>query len=541
VSSVMAATVLLTVVATGWLLVLQHQQGRSRVTTAILVVILAALARGVVLESLVGSGQNMRYWLVSSCLTVSIAAVTGVLVKVSIDGHRLRLEDLAAEQQRLSLVLETADAELRFQRQDAVAEVMDVVAQQLAAVPESSPLLTMSSLEHVVADVVRPLSYELAAALPAWQPPEQQGVRRRLEWSRVWGSVADVGLIDPWGPALVALIAAPSSMLMIGFWQGLLLHFCLAAATLAGLTLIRSLAGTVGRARATAVRLVFAYILLSLACVPAAAIAFAFPGPSPGVIRGLWLVVVLPLVAMLLSVVRAARVQQHELEIAAVEVAEQTRWWISRTRMVGWWQRAMLARALHGPVQSAIHAAVQRLRHAEQSGTATPELIRSTMAQVRTALPAAVRPGAEAADVCARLDELAETWRPVADFSATLSPEDVEFLRQDPVCAEIAVDIIREATSNAVRHGGARAVHVSLRLADDRARVEVRDDGRGPAQALASTSAGLGTTMIEACALGWGYLSRDDGQLLWVELPRSPQDSGAMSLSVQTVSPSEAL
>lgn len=153
----------------------------------------------------------------------------------------------------------------------------------------SSPVLTSNSLEHVAADVVRPSSYELARAVPAWEPPRITPGERRMEWARVWGSVADIDLVDPWGPAVVTLAAAPPSMLVLGLWPGLLIHLLMAIAIPLGLVGVRRVAGKTARRCSTPVRLAVAHAILALGCVPAGAIAVAFPGRSSSLSEGLWL------------------------------------------------------------------------------------------------------------------------------------------------------------------------------------------------------------------------------------------------------------
>lgn len=531
VGGVLAAAAMLTVAWLGWVLVLRHLSGAARLIAAPGIILLAAAARGAVLQQSLQAGEKAGFWILASCSTVSIAVIIGTLVKEGIDGHRNRLEKLVTEQRRLADVLAQAEQDLRLQQADAVSVVSTVVVAQFADVTDSTALLAADTLEQLASEVVRPLSHELAAAAPVWEPPAPPQGRPRLDWSRVWGTVADTDLLDAWGPALVMLLITPASMLIGGFWRGLALHLLAATVIVLGLSLVRRLSG-LARGRRTPIRLLVSYALLVLGCIPAALVAIAFPEPPSNADEVVWVLIILPLVALLLSVVRAARMQQRTLEQETAAASRQTRWWISRTRMVLWWWRSLLARALHGRVQSTIHAAVHRLRLAEQQGNATTELVRSELAAVRRALPGVVMPADASRDVPAGLAALVATWRPIADVTCDLSDDAASRLGEDPICGDIALDAVMEAVSNAVRHGGAQQVEVAIGSPDEGVlSITVSDDGRGRMSRPDDHQDGLGTGMLDACALQWGFEDEAGRHVVWLELPWLSGDAAIGSVA----------
>jgi signal transduction histidine kinase len=85
----------------------------------------------------------------------------------------------------------------------------------------------------------------------------------------------------------------------------------------------------------------------------------------------------------------------------------------------------------------------------------------------------------------------------------------------DAVGADIAMEIIAEAVSNAIRHGKAKAVHIEMRGSEDRLRLTVRNAG----STVAASSHGLGTAMIEDCSLKWSRGPVEGGYALDVVLP----------------------
>ena len=75
--------------------------------------------------------------------------------------------------------------------------------------------------------------------------------------------------------------------------------------------------------------------------------------------------------------------------------------------------------------------------------------------------------------------------------------------------------VVREATTNVLRHSGARSVTVELALTEDGATLTVTDDGRGPTggngaglAGLAERVAALGGTVETGAAPGRGFRLR---------------------------------
>jgi signal transduction histidine kinase len=69
---------------------------------------------------------------------------------------------------------------------------------------------------------------------------------------------------------------------------------------------------------------------------------------------------------------------------------------------------------------------------------------------------------------------LSRSWD--ASISASVEPAD---LTVSDSMEDDVVRITREAVANAVRHGGARKIDITIRQADDRLDIAIGDDGRG--------------------------------------------------------------
>lgn len=526
-----SSAALLAVVGCGWFLILRHISGITRVVAALPVIVLAGAVRGCVLQwllvawevSLPGA-EGYRYRVFGSIVVVVTGAVVGGLVKVNVEAHRRRLEELEALQTRLSLILAQAEVRLRADQDGVIDRITRDLCDQLARVSGTSPDVAIDSLEHMAAQVVRPLSHELAAAAPTWSPPESATLTRRLDWSEVWASIASPGSMNPLGPAVVTFVVTPSTVFAMGFWRSLLLHAVAAVLIYLGLWSLRRVVPVVAPRRSTPVRLALTTALLVLACVPAAAATWLLSDESLRAVNTKYVLLVVPIVALMFAFLGAARAQQRAVGQRAAAVVDKTRWWVTRTRMVQWWQNGSLARALHGPVQSAIRAAAGRLRAAAASGDAQPAVIQSVLNDAAESLPEIVMATRGGEGFQSRLDNVAATWTPLVTVEHEVAAIALELIDQDPVCAEILVDVIAEAVSNAVRHGGARHLTIYVAAAEEGGDViaaEIIDDGRGRSLTPAESGgrAGLGTTQLDTCALSWDYQNIPGANCLTVALP----------------------
>jgi anti-sigma regulatory factor (Ser/Thr protein kinase) len=79
-------------------------------------------------------------------------------------------------------------------------------------------------------------------------------------------------------------------------------------------------------------------------------------------------------------------------------------------------------------------------------------------------------------------------------------------------------EILKEAVSNAVRHGDATAVDVQIVLTQNEIELQVLNDGR---PAISTSRKGLGSTMFDDLTISW-QLARDydaDKTVLSARLP----------------------
>lgn len=216
--------------------------------------------------------------------------------------------------------------------------------------------------------------------------------------------------------------------------------------------------------------------------------------------------------ALVSGIVAARDTVLEETAMAVGELRNQ----VIRTRQLLWFHQRGLARALHGPVQSAVTAAALRLDDAARNDAISPSVVDAVRADLMRTLDVPSDSDASTTSLDDGIARIVGTWEGVCDVNAAIDERSSAVLDTDPVLRACVMDVLTDATSNAVRHG--RAAHVTIALTCDAAALAlaIQDDGSAPIQA---TRSGLGTTLLDDCALSWSLTQDDRGHRLQVLLP----------------------
>lgn len=189
--------------------------------------------------------------------------------------------------------------------------------------------------------------------------------------------------------------------------------------------------------------------------------------------------------------------------------------------------RHAAARMLHGGIQGRLAAVALRLNMAaETSGTsgvneAIDESV-DVLVSVLDSLAAVTETHAEPTDLTAALIEIAASWDAVIGISFRLDGDTTARVAQHSLVPTV-VDVVREATTNAARHGSARNVDVSIESEPNSIRIVVADDGVGVMDVPVQ---GLGLRSLARIGAMWELVAGEDGgSCLAVEIPLSRQPS----------------
>jgi signal transduction histidine kinase len=249
-------------------------------------------------------------------------------------------------------------------------------------------------------------------------------------------------------------------------------------------------------------------VLVAVAVVINIELALKLQLPDP-----LWLAALLSIgFAGFLSAVYTVITERRSLteqQLRAAILEEQNI--LSLLRQNEFLVRSHLGYLIHGTVQSALTAAAMRL-----ASQAEPD--EQSIAEVRRSISRAVAkidvPNDSYILLIDTLNDIAEIWTGFCEVNWTLGYRTVRILVESPLAAVSVAAISRESVGNAIRHGSATNVWITISedgesmTSDsqprDRIMVSVRDDGHGMDP---NWKPGLGTQMFDELCLEWNRLS----------------------------------
>ena len=491
----------------------------------------AIVVSGLVLASLVRSCLTVLYvnWqssdqdldpypirqiLSALILTVAFGMFMAALAQIALERAEAQ-SNLLAEQGRLLRLIETADTELIRTENElrirahsillpAVDEIRDLISDELS---ESDARLLAQRIDVAVSEVVRPLSRELALhpsmeseQIIAAVPISVNLLKDRIDISSSirpgWLMFAFWGVLPPAG-------------ILIGFNRWVFERsFLVALISLPVIWAIKVLVPR--RMRDMPMALGLGVLLIVYTILNVAFEFVVFNGRQSVNGSGLLLnnsptsIVARVVLAMFVSTLAMLNVRRQQIRASLLETNMALEKLVSRIKRETWMRRRSVSLAVHGAVQSALISTSLRLTAVDR----TPEAVGDARRRLEAALAAiATRTGGEVS-ISHALSDLHGLWNPVVNFSSDISPAADQALAADLGLSQSAIEICREATSNAIRHGCAGCVDIRIVTIGDLVEIRVTDDGDGPSSVVV---AGLGSQMLDETCLRWQLVRGFEG------------------------------
>lgn len=473
--------------------VLSHAAQRPRPVVTLMCFVGAGLARGVtaaVLHTVFLGPDTTR---LGTRLLAGLVAVVGFLVPTAIivaswRDYRDRRAQLFIRQAQLA---ETADR-LVADIAERDRSVVDRIRSELDRVLTGAD--PRAQLQQLSQEVIRPLSHQLASEVDDAAP--RAVVPERVRAAAVVDRATSGTPLMPITTAIAAnVIAFLAIWVVYGVWLTLVYIAVVFTSGALLLWLANRLMAMISGLRVIvrALVMMIALVLVGLAVGELAYLVLPERELTYSIIRGNAILFLAFGVGLALARAVSHELRQTLLDLEAADA--QLTWQVARLRLVQWAQGARFARALHGPVQGSIAVAVERLRAAQDDQV-------EVLTQLRTSLMDSLDGDTAASSWPEGVERLRSSWEGVC----CITVDDVEMcgerLDADADCREMALEILSEAVSNAVRHGKASQVWIAVNCHVDRVDITVRDDGVGGV----AEAPGLGTRVLESCALAW---SRD--------------------------------
>ena len=488
------------------------------------------VARGLVLSLLtVWAGFSSSYEL-SYRLGSAFVAQGGVLIVFAlvVSAHQYHRK-IAAELQRqreqiielnesMRLRLSNIQRDLRIrvrQNIDPLVAELDVILERVA-LDENAPQVS-AAIRSLVDDELRPLSHRLATVHDAPQELVTTGTPLELPRMQLPARVPMGNVIMPGAIGVLSALAAASQA--VREWQ------------LPGSVTFPVFTGLIVAVELLVIRLIVGRIVLPTGVViglNAVITGLAF-GFSIGIQRAvglpvpsfIWVAafVVGMVFGLLASLYVAVNERRSATEEQLKDSKDELESMMSVLRQHAFIASRQLGYVIHGSVQGALHAAALRL-------TANPHPSAEEIVDIRRDISAAMAKLDSESSPYVRLvdtlDDIAELWDGTCTVHWTMDHKTVRLLVESPDAAASAAEIARECVTNAIKHGHAKDVWITIAKSGDRVVVTAVDDGVSTG---GTWQPGLGAKMLDEMCVSWRHESTDDGTRVEAEIATHPASS----------------
>jgi signal transduction histidine kinase len=510
-----------------------------RIALTLLSYVIGAGLRGltfavVFFELGLAEGLNLAYRVPSSAIPFGFATAIATFTVGAIRLARERIKVLNERQAELRAGLERiSEQRLKFESRVAT-EIAIKIEHDLALLKGSEQQRLKIELNKIASEYVRPLSHRLAQEVPEWKPI--QNVESQLKWRDIADQIRPELSLRPLLLTIITILAAlPSFSYFYGWNEAAIILVIASSLLFIGGLIMRLFGRFVTKIRVTWLRALVITLLLWATSLPPAFVADCFankPELANFVLANS--LVVLPVFGWALLVGGATNESLVALEAKLSQTVDELNWVRARTNLIGWFERGELAMLLHGPVQSAIYYGSHQFSD-DLSDSAKTKMLDEISKRIKDALGAQ----AEVVDLVQLSSDLQEFWQGLCEINFTIDSDVIVALDSDKIAQTVAWDVIKEACSNAIRHGGANRISVSLRLegSADLA-IDVVNNGSLSSTPTAESDSrdvrGLGSRLLDSVSLAWSLTNTARGgseveSVLSASLPIEPVQRFALT------------
>lgn len=420
--------------------------------------------------------------------------------------NRIHLGALRDETEQLSIGAAERVAQHRTVLLDGIRQTLQ---RNLGAMLNDSPSAALDRMRAVIEEVVRPVSRKLTESVSEMVLPAAP-LGKTVNWASVFRHAVDENPIRPMlFSAWVASAAFWLSIVRMPFGTVSLFVATVFAVAFCGLALLSwGWRFVPHRARAwylsVGIVAVALIVYMAVQTIPGQPpMIFAYGGISLGIA---WFV------AVVSSLRRECDLLQHEVEQAQLALREAA----VVTNLNLREQRLAIAQAVHGPVQDSILVASFRLADAISAGVAHEQMLAELNESITAVLQEIATSRLHTVDIHTVVNSLAKLWSGVVEIQTEVDERAAVLLETHRASSHTVAEIVREACSNAIRHGSADHIRVRVAPGSEGLEVEVWNDGLAlPAE----VSAGVGTMLLDEFTLSWQRSSVPGGTLLQAVIP----------------------
>lgn len=453
----------------------------------------------------------------SSVISMSFTVAIVTYVWSTFKTHSDAITELVVETEQLKTALAQIEIETNSESLQYMSSISAEILAELERIKLSPGEQQIEEIQRVIDEQVRPLSKKFSLDLNSWVPANVK--IPSAKFFKTWASLDPVSnMPSPWFAAAISLAPLPTAYALFGpataITLSLFVFLALLPASILGLRLARKF---IPQLRSPWREISFTAVmeLIALPAVLATYLALIHTdNPSAYMVSGL---ITFPVYAWILAFGGALFEDLKNKRVALLEVQAQLNWAIARVNLLAWYNRGIISRLLHGPIQNAMHATLIKLRNRDNL-TVVDNVIRELQQRIATAIETQDSAVRSITDLETALRDTTKLWREIAEVNIACDQEILKALLVDKPTAAIVIDLCSEICSNAIRHGKASEVHVEISSSASVIIVKVADNGL---EQVNRNSSGLGTRFLESCSVNWSTTRENHQNHLRVLLPTS--------------------
>lgn len=443
--------------------------------------------------------------------------ITGLIVTALREQSRQNQALLAAAEELLTTRAQASER-ISDRRSQITKRINDEISNEIALLDDGSSPVSPTEMKALLDDVVRPLSYDLERESVREEPAVTALPNSKVEWSAVF--VATVNG-KPFHPLAAAAwpTATTTSFVTANFGPIGLLTGVGFFATYALTLWLFSRAWNWGASRmstpAKAMFLVLSFGVSAWVATWVIKIAVAHELFAGG--REIAWLFVCEMFSWTIALLFTANALLHRTsKTLSATVDELQREVISLNTAYRRLQRG-ISRVLHGPVQHAIAASIYQLQSTPDAAT-DARVLGEVKKRVTAALELISSSESATPNLREAFSELTELWANVSPIDIEVSEDDLALIQRDDHAAHAVHELVGEACVNAMKHG--EASHIVVTIAVDREarliNVGVQNDGKPLA---VDARNGLGSKLLDEMCISWSRTQQGEFVVTEMVLP----------------------
>jgi signal transduction histidine kinase len=471
--------------------------------------------------------SGIAFRAISSIPVIGLAIIVSGIVLHQVRGYSQARQAIMNERKRVvTLSLET-EKQIRELADFRVGAIKEAVLDSLASSDLTTSKRTVEAIENTVENIVRPLSHQLEKESGIVVAETESLSEIRLDWVEALRSAFQATHIKPKAVALGFFIMGSTRIIFFqSFWESV---YILSMATSGSWGLLLLLKRWLPRipdtfpktlaSGAFVLGVTAAGFLIGAATLPAMS---SSPQPFSLFFQApFFLLAITTLIALASSTrAEAAATNQRYGEITAELSWEVTRLLDEHRQL-----KRHLAKALHGPIQSQLLSSLIKLDRSGSFEEQSLQKIRDWLSTEFQSIQDAMRTGQlkSPKSIQEIFMEVGSIWEGVAVIELQGAQSDADSLALDPRLMLTLGELIPELCFNAVKHGGASSMVFKISFSDPKAlSLSCTDNGSRPAE---KSRVGLGTKLLDECAISWRRYQVDSHTKTEIELPFSRADT----------------